>query len=122
MAVELPPLLSHGMSDADRRRAESALGVGILIALTAAAPLAIDMFLPSMPAMAEEFDVPSSTMQLAVTLFLLSFAASQLFYGPASDRFGRRPVLIAGLLVFIVGGAIALAANSAEVLIAGRII
>jgi len=114
--------LADGMSEADRRRAESVPGVALLIALTAVAPLAVDMFLPSMPAMAEEFDVPSATMQLAVTLFLLSFAASQLVYGPASDRFGRRPVLMAGLALFIAGGVIALVAPSAEVLIVGRVV
>jgi DHA1 family bicyclomycin/chloramphenicol resistance-like MFS transporter len=115
-------LLSDGMSEADRRRAESVAGVALLIALTAVAPLAVDMFLPSMPAMADEFGVPSATMQLAVTLFLLSFAASQLVYGPASDRWGRRPVLMAGLGLFVAGGVIALLAPSAEVLIAGRIV
>jgi DHA1 family bicyclomycin/chloramphenicol resistance-like MFS transporter len=115
-------LLSDGMSEADRRRAESVAGVALLIALTAVAPLAVDMFLPSMPTMADEFGVPSSTMQLAVTLFLLSFAASQLVYGPASDRWGRRPVLMAGLGLFVAGGVIALLAPSAEVLIAGRIV
>ena len=80
------------------------------------------MFLPSMPTMAEEFDVSASTMQLAVTLFLLAFAASQLVYGPTSDRFGRRPVLISGLLMFIAGGALSLFAQSAEILILGRIV
>jgi len=80
------------------------------------------MFLPSMPAMSEEFDVPAATLQLAVTLFLLAFAASQLVYGPASDRFGRRPVLVAGLLLFIAGGVLSLLAPSAQVLLLGRIL
>ena len=113
---------SDGLSEAERRRAESIPAAALLIALTAVAPLAIDMFLPSMPAMAEEFDIPSSTIQLAVSLFLLAFAASQLVYGPASDRFGRRPVLIAGLALFVAGGAIALVSPSAEVLIASRVV
>ncbi len=113
---------SDGLSEAERRRAESIPAAALLIALTAVAPLAIDMFLPSMPAMAEEFGIPSSTIQLAVSLFLLAFAASQLVYGPASDRFGRRPVLIAGLALFVAGGAIALVSPSAEVLIASRVV
>ena len=106
----------------DRDRAASKWAVGLLIGLTTTAPLAVDMFLPSMPNMAEEFEARTSTIQLAVTLFLLAFAASQLVYGPVSDRFGRRPALIAGLLLFIAGGALSLFAWSAEVLIAGRII
>ncbi len=117
--VVAPP---RQLTAAERARAESLGAIAVLIALTAIAPLAIDMFLPSMPTMAEEFGVPNSTMQLAVTLFLLAFAASQLVYGPTSDRFGRRPVLIAGLLMFIAGGALALFAASAEMLVAGRII
>ncbi len=110
------------LTAAEQRRAESIPAAVLLIALTAVAPLAVDMFLPSMPTMAEEFDVPSSTIQLAVTLFLLSFAASQLVYGPASDRFGRRPVLMVGLALFTAGGLIALVAPSAEVLIVGRVV
>ena len=110
------------LSPRDRARAESLPAIALLIGLTAIAPLAIDMFLPSMPTMAEEFDVPASTMQLAVTLFLLAFAASQLVYGSASDRYGRRPVLIVGLLLFISGGALSLFAQSAEILILGRIV
>ncbi len=117
--VVAPP---RQLTAAERARAESLGAIAVLIALTAIAPLAIDMFLPSMPTMAKEFGVPNSTMQLAVTLFLLAFAASQLVYGPTSDRFGRRPVLIAGLLIFIAGGALALFAASAEMLVAGRII
>lgn len=113
---------SDSISARDRARAESVISIALLIGLTAIAPLAIDMFLPSMPVMAKEFNVPASTMQLAVTLFLLAFAASQLVYGPASDRFGRRPVLILGLLTFIVGGVLCLFAQSSEMLILGRII
>ncbi|MCA9831168.1 MAG: multidrug effflux MFS transporter [Dehalococcoidia bacterium] len=94
----------------------------LLTALNAVPPLAIDMFLPSMPAMSEEFDVRPGVLQLAVTLFLLALAMSQLIYGPMSDRFGRRPVLIAGLGLFIAGGLICMVAPSAEVLIAARVL
>jgi MFS transporter, DHA1 family, multidrug resistance protein len=80
------------------------------------------MFLPSMPAMAVEFGVRESTMQLAVTLFIVAFAGSQIVYGPASDRLGRRPILLAGLALFTVGGLVALSASSAQMLIAGRIL
>ncbi len=105
-----------------RERAESKRAVALLIGLNTTAPLAIDMFLPSMPNMAREFEAPTSTIQLAVTLFLLAFAASQLVYGPVSDRFGRRPALVVGLVLFIAGGLMSLFAWSAEALIVGRII
>jgi DHA1 family bicyclomycin/chloramphenicol resistance-like MFS transporter len=94
----------------------------LLIALTAMAPLSVDMFLPSMPTMAGEFGSRESTLQLAVTLFLVCFAGSQLFYGPASDRYGRRPLLLMGLAVFIAGSLLALSANSVWMLLAGRVL
>ncbi|MGE0570542.1 MAG: multidrug effflux MFS transporter [Dehalococcoidia bacterium] len=94
----------------------------LLTALNAVPPLAIDMFLPSMPAMADEFDVRPGILQLAVTLFLLALAMSQLVYGPMSDRFGRRPVLIAGLSLFIGGGLGCMVAPNAEILIAARVV
>jgi len=94
----------------------------LLIALTAMAPLSVDMFLPSMPGMADEFSAADSTMQLAVTLFIVCFAGSQLFYGPVSDRYGRRPLLLLGLTVFIAGSLLALSANSVWMLIAGRVL
>jgi MFS transporter, DHA1 family, multidrug resistance protein len=93
-----------------------------LIALSATAPISIDMFLPSMPDIAEEFGSSESFLTLGVTLFLVSFAGSQLFYGPASDRWGRRPILFFGLSLYAAGGLICLAANSAEMLVLGRIL
>lgn len=84
--------------------------------------MSIDMFLPSMPQMARDFDTSTGTVSLAVTLFIFSFAASQLVYGPASDRFGRRPVLMAGLALFVAGGVFCLAANSVGVLVVGRVL
>lgn len=80
------------------------------------------MFLPSMPTMSREFGASESTLTLGVTLFLLTFAGSQLFYGSASDRWGRRPIMFIGLAIFIAGGVVCLFATSAEQLIAGRVL
>ena len=71
-----------------------------------------------MPQMAEDFGTSEGNVSLAVTLFLFSFAASQLFYGPASDRWGRRPVLFAGLGLYTLGGFVALFSVSVETLVA----
>lgn len=94
----------------------------LLIALTAMAPLSIDMFLPSMPTISDEFGAQKATLQLAVTLFIVCFAGSQLFYGPFSDRYGRRPTLIVGLTIFILGSLVALSAHSVTTLLAGRVL
>lgn len=97
--------------------------VGVfLIALSATAPISVDMFLPSMPEMAEEFATSESVLTLGVTLFLVSFAGSQLFYGPASDRWGRRPILLLGLAVYCLGGLMCLTATGVEQLIVGRVL
>lgn len=104
------------------RDAESRAALGMLIALTAIAPISIDMFLPSMPEMAEDFKTSTGAVSLAVTLFLFAFAGSQLVYGPASDRWGRRPVLFTGLALYVLGGGLALFAVSVETLVAGRIV
>ncbi|MFN8639925.1 MAG: multidrug effflux MFS transporter [Dehalococcoidia bacterium] len=105
-----------------RLRAESLAAAILLVALSALAPLSVDMFLPSLPAMTEEFAAPPSKLALAVLLFTLSFASSQLVYGPLSDRAGRRPALFLGLTLFIIGGGICLAATSSEMLIGGRVV
>jgi DHA1 family bicyclomycin/chloramphenicol resistance-like MFS transporter len=104
------------------RNPESRTALGMLIALTAIAPISIDMFLPSMPEMADKFHTSTGSISLAVTLFLLSFAGSQLVYGPASDRFGRRPVMFTGLGLYVAGGLLALFSQSVAMLLAGRVV
>jgi len=104
-------------------RMQPTVRVGVfLIALSATAPLSVDMFLPSMPEMAEEFGTSEGVLTLGVTLFLVSFAGSQLFYGPASDRWGRRPILLLGLAVYCLGGLMCLTATGVEQLILGRVL
>ncbi|MBX7110725.1 MAG: multidrug effflux MFS transporter [Dehalococcoidia bacterium] len=111
-----------GISAAERRRAEAWPAMVLLVALTAMAPLSIDMFLPSMPTISDEFGAEKATLQLAVTLFIICFAGSQLFYGPFSDRHGRRPTLVIGICLFVVGSLVALTAQSVGMLLAGRVL
>ena len=68
----------------------------VLGLMTALGPLSTDMYLPSLPAIARAFDASTASTQLTLSLFLLGFACGQVIYGPVADRYGRRPVLLAG--------------------------
>ena len=103
-------------------RAESWLTTAILITLAALAPLSIDMFLPSIPDITAEFAADSATIRLAVTMYLLVSAGAALLFGPISDRFGRRPALIAGMLLYVLGGILCWVSVSAPMLVGGRVV
>ena len=75
--------------------------VSLLTALVALGPVSISLYVPSMPALAAEFRAAPGLVQQSFTIFVVGFAAAQLVYGPLADRFGRRPVLIGGLIFYI---------------------
>jgi MFS transporter, DHA1 family, multidrug resistance protein len=92
----------------------------LLAALTALGPLSIDMYLPSLPDIGRVLAAPTARVQLTVSSYLIGFAVGQLFYGPLSDRHGRRPVLFAALAVYVTGTGICAATQSIDPLIAAR--
>lgn len=91
-----------------------------LAAVTALGPLATDMYLPAMPAMAEALNTGPDRIQLTLSLYMAGFALAQLVCGPISDRFGRRPVMIAGLSLFLAASLLCAWAPSVEWLLVGR--
>jgi len=93
-----------------------------LVMAAAVGPLAMNVFLPSLPGMARHFETDYAVMQLAVSFYLVATALLQLFIGPASDRFGRRPVLIACFGIFLVGTAAAVYAPTVEALLLCRLL
>lgn len=93
-----------------------------LFLASAISPLAINIFIPSMPGMAAEFGTPYPTMQLGLSLYLLAVGILQLFIGPLSDYYGRRPVLIVGMLLFLAGTAVCISAATVEMFLLGRVI
>ncbi|ALM50927.1 multidrug effflux MFS transporter [Halomonas huangheensis] len=94
--------------------------VALLAALTALGPLATDMYLPAMPAMRESLATGADEIQLTLSLYLIGFAVAQLLCGPLSDRYGRKPILLGGMLLFLVASMICAFAPNVEVLLAGR--
>jgi DHA1 family bicyclomycin/chloramphenicol resistance-like MFS transporter len=96
--------------------------LGLLVAVAAIAPAALHMPVPSLPLLAKVFAAPAGRVQLVLTLFLAGIAVGQLVYGPVSDRFGRRPVLLAGLALFLAGTVVCGFAWSLPMLILGRVI
>ncbi|WP_375691057.1 multidrug effflux MFS transporter [Pseudooceanicola sp. LIPI14-2-Ac024] len=76
--------------------------IATLVVLPGLGALAMNIFLPSLPKMAEWFDAPYALMQFTVAGFLITNALLQVFIGPLSDKFGRRPVLLAGVVIFCI--------------------
>jgi MFS transporter, DHA1 family, multidrug resistance protein len=83
-------------------------------------PIATDLYLPALPAITEGFGASMGQAQLTLTALLLAFGISQLVWGPLSDRFGRRPILIAGLASYAAAAVGSMFASSMELLIAWR--
>ena len=93
---------------------------GLLGLMTTLEPFSIDMSLPPLPAMAADLGVAESAIQFSLSAFFLGMAVGQLVYGPASDRIGRRPPLLAGLLLYVVATLACAFADSADALIVLR--
>lgn len=93
-----------------------------LVLASAVSPLAINMFVPSIPSIASEFGASYATVQLGLSLFLAMVAVLQLAIGPLSDLVGRRPVMLAGMVLFLAGTVITLVASDATTFLIGRVI
>jgi MFS transporter, DHA1 family, multidrug resistance protein len=84
---------------------QSRLFIVLLGSLTGITALSIDMSLPALPVLTRDLHILPDRAQLTLGLFLIGYAMGQLVVGPASDRFGRRPVLLAGLVAYSLAGA-----------------
>ncbi|WP_413113020.1 multidrug effflux MFS transporter [Thaumasiovibrio sp. DFM-14] len=85
-------------------------------------PLAIDIYLPALPAMANEFQVSEVRVQDTVTWFMLSFGLGQLVAGPLADRFGRRPIALFGIALYGVSSLMAYQAEQLDGLLIARLL
>ncbi|NUR40920.1 MAG: multidrug effflux MFS transporter [Streptomyces sp.] len=102
-------------------RRTSLLVTFVLGGLTATPPLAMDMYLPSLPEVTESLHAPAATVQLTLTACLAGMALGQLVVGPMSDRWGRRRPLLAGLVVYVLATALCALAPNVETLVAFRL-
>jgi len=94
---------------------------GIVALLATLAPFSIDTYLPSFPEIGAELGGDTHALQLTLSLYLSGFAITTLIHGPLADRFGRRPVALGGLVIYILSSLICFSAQSMEMLYVGRI-
>jgi len=104
------------------RRALGRRLIAAAAAIGALGPFGMHVLLPALPEIAAEFSVRTSTTQLLVSLSLVAVAFGNLTVAPLSDRFGRRPVILAGLTLFVAGSLAGLVAPSVPLLIGARIV
>jgi len=74
----------------------------VLALLSSFTPLSIDMYLPALPVIAVDLSGTVGDIQLTLSAFMIAFGFGQIFYGPAGDRFGRRPVILGGIAIYVV--------------------
>ncbi len=94
----------------------------LIISMMMMQPLSTDLYLSSLPSLVTGFGVPVATVQLTLSLFVIGFGGAQLVVGPLSDRYGRRPVLLSGLALYVAATALCGLSQSIELLIAARFI
>jgi DHA1 family bicyclomycin/chloramphenicol resistance-like MFS transporter len=123
----LPPVESPSNSAAQASAPVPASATGPLFTLSLASisligPLAVHLFMPVIPAVKAALGLSEALAQLTFSIALFSMAFATLVYGSLSDRYGRRPVLLSGLCLFLVGSAISAVADSIGVLVVGRLV
>ena len=97
------------------------MAIMVLTLLLSIQPVTTDLYLPALPALTRSLGAPVAAGQLTLSALLLAFGSSQLIWGPLSDRFGRRPVLLTGLILYTLASVGSAWAASMELLIGWRI-
>src|ERR1700761_9020960 len=92
----------------------------LLSLLTGLGPLSMDMYLPSLPAIGAALHGSIAQVQLTISSYLFGFAVGQIIYGPVSDRVGRRPVILAALVLYAIATVVCAIAQSIHILIGVR--
>jgi DHA1 family bicyclomycin/chloramphenicol resistance-like MFS transporter len=109
-----------GAAQGNTGNATSRIMLLLLVAMTGVAPISLYMLVPALPVLATNFGRDISIAQMTVSLYMVGIACSQILMGPLSDRFGRRPVLLAGLGLMVAASAACIFAETLPQLIAAR--
>ncbi|HSP26727.1 MAG TPA: multidrug effflux MFS transporter, partial [Saliniramus sp.] len=96
--------------------------LAILVAISALQPFALNVLAPATPGLARALATDYATIQLTLTVYLATVAVTQLFVGPISDRIGRRPCILAGIALFLIGSLLGALAGSIETLLMSRVV
>jgi MFS transporter, DHA1 family, multidrug resistance protein len=96
--------------------------LAVLVAISMLQPFALNVLAPATPGLTRSFQTDYATVQLTLTLYLVTVALSQLVVGPISDRIGRRPCVLGGVVLFAGGSLIGALAGQIEVLLAARVV
>jgi DHA1 family bicyclomycin/chloramphenicol resistance-like MFS transporter len=107
---------------ASAARPSRVLAAGAIALLLGLQPVVTDIYLPALPLLTRELGASMAQAQLTMSALILAFGIAQLFWGPVADRYGRRPVLAAGLVALVFASLAAALAPSAPVLIGARIV
>lgn len=116
-------MLMSSAAPIDTADRTSALAFGsFLVFLLVIGPIAMDMYVPSLPFITNYFQVSTTAVKLTITFYLFGFSFAQLIYGPLSDRFGRRIIMLIGLVIALAGSLLCILAPNIYLLMAGRFI
>lgn len=96
--------------------------VVILMMLSLITAISVDMYLPAMPGIVKTFNTSEHLVQLSLVIFMIGGAVGQLFYGPFSDKYGRRPVIMVGLVIYLIATTMCVAATSINMFLFARVL
>ncbi|PCI86413.1 MAG: multidrug transporter [Hyphomicrobiales bacterium] len=114
-------MLNAPMNSQTIKSTNPKLSIWVLIAIASIGTLALNIFVPSMPSLVTSLSTTQSMAQLTLTFYLLSLAFAQLIVGPLSDKYGRRPILLLGILIYVIASLASAFAINIETLISARI-
>jgi DHA1 family bicyclomycin/chloramphenicol resistance-like MFS transporter len=104
------------------KKNNSKLLLAFLLVLNIALPMSTDLYLPALPQITAYYDVPEADTNLTLILFFIPFSIAMLAFGPLSDKYGRRPILLVGSVCYCAGSALCVVAPTMSFLIASRVL